>query len=147
MKLEAGLRSRSKLKAALIATLVGTLVGVVPLVAQASTVYSSWGSISGGYQNRAGAAYSSGYAQANTYIENIYASPLPAGTIGAKGRLFLSNGALSCEGGIWWNPNQAWNVTGYSCGQYAYGVTYYSYGVTWRGSSAYYTYSTSNFTT
>jgi hypothetical protein len=43
------MRSGHLLNAAAIATLAGVLVGIVPIAAQATTLYSSWGSIAGGY--------------------------------------------------------------------------------------------------
>lgn len=69
------------------------------------------------------------------------------GWAGARGRLFTSGGALSCEGTTTYNSVAGWPATGYSCTRTT-SAAWYSYGVSygWNGSgyTAFYTFKSPN---
>src|SRR5690606_13734999 len=82
---------RRPVRAGLLAALVGALLALAPASAQAYTATGPWGDIGAGYRNRAEAVYNPGYIQAVTFIRHIDGETTLAGTLGAKGRLFLHN--------------------------------------------------------
>lgn len=131
-------RSRRKVLAAVL--LSGVLVGIAAAPATAGTAYGSWGGYSAGgvsYQNRAYIYTTSGQARAYTQAGPT-STTVASGWVGARGRLFTSGGALSCEGvndysTISLTAGATWS--GLSCLRSATGA-WYSYGVSlgWNGS-------------
>lgn len=98
------------------------------------------------YLNYATVETSSGRAEAFTQTR-ANTIPTPSGWAGARGRLFSSGGALSCEGTNQYNTATGAGVFGYSCIRYTSGA-WYSYGVSygWNGSgySAFYSFISPN---
>jgi hypothetical protein len=98
------------------------------------------------YENFARIKTTTGQASAESWARKVGGNT-PIGYAGARGRLFTSGGALSCEGSFGYNPSNTAYAVGGSCTRY-YSGAWYSYGVTegWNGSGydAFYTYRTVN---
>lgn len=131
---------------ALMALTLGIAIGM-PAAAFAGNAYSAIGYATVGgrqYENRAAIYTTTGTARAETQVGTTYVTAQP-GWLGARGRLFTSGGALSCE------SSTVYNSTSYAAGTRfgtqscvrTYSGTWYSYGVTplWNNSgySPYYT--------
>jgi hypothetical protein len=124
-------------RVAVTCALIGALVGVVPAAANAVTAYSTVGIIGGNQvKTQALLHYQYNYAWART---KLTVDPTTYGW-GARGRLFTSNNALACEGGIWWGDSNTYIIYGESCGKFGI-ASYYSYGVVYKsGGGAWYTF-------
>ena len=136
-------------RSVMVALVVGFTVGAGATLAAAGTATSAFGysTINGHeYQNYATIVTSTNNARAYT-VTKWNSGGTTAGWAGARGRLFTSGGALSCEGTTSYNPYDNWTATGYSCTRTTSGA-WYSYGVSygWTGSSysPFYTFKSPN---
>lgn len=108
------------------------------------------------YRNRALAAVVyDGQASGHTYVGPVSGVTVPAGWVGAQGRIFNTNGALYCSGNMVYSSRQLTYSDmhyGVSCTRYISGWNFYSQGRVhaWNGINGYNiigTYRTPNQTT
>lgn len=125
----------------ILAFVTAFVVAALPGVAAAGVAVSSWGYFTTNgvqYRNKAEVVTSTGQAHATAWVGPRYQS-VGSGWVGARGRLFTSGGALSCEGTTTYNGSSLSSGSSHiawSCIR-SQGGTWYGYGVTygWNGSS------------
>ncbi len=135
--------------AAAVMVAVGFGATVAPAVASAGTATSSTGYYTDngrGYFNRAEISTSVGRAIASSIVGTSNGQGAPGGWMGARARLFSSNGALVQESSTSYSGANAYQLS-IPTSRNA-GGTWYSYGVTygWNGSgyNAHYTFQSPN---
>lgn len=135
--------------AATVMVAIGFGATIAPTVASAGSASSGTGYYSDngkGYYNRAEMNTSAGKAWAVTVVGTSNGQPTNGGWMGARARLFSSNGALVQESNTVYNGGSS-TLLSVPTTRYANG-SWYSYGVTygWNGSgyNAHYTFQSPN---